>query len=105
MEHQRARLRPRFPRPRPGLTPDCPRPSAGRVGALKYPSGHRTSNGGPRELTALSAFPLPFYASRTISFATPRTLRELEMIQCSAQLRSKPGWFEKMNDTGIVEKW
>jgi Protein of unknown function (DUF4246) len=56
-------------------------------------------------LTALSAFPLPFYASRTISFATPRTLRELEVIQCSAQLRSKPGWFEKMNDTGIVEKW
>lgn len=27
------------------------------------------------------------------------------MMQCSATIRSKPGWFEKMNDAGIVERW
>ncbi|MEU5146143.1 DUF4246 domain-containing protein [Streptomyces yangpuensis] len=56
-------------------------------------------------MTGLSAFPLPFHASRSIAFATPRTLRELEMIECSAHIRAKPGWFEKMNDAGIVAKW
>jgi hypothetical protein len=53
----------------------------------------------------MSAFPLPFHASRSISFATPRTLRELEMIQCSAHIRAKPGWFDKMNDADIVARW
>ncbi|MEU1321083.1 DUF4246 domain-containing protein [Streptomyces tibetensis] len=47
-------------------------------------------------MTALSAFPLPFHASRSISFTPPRTLLELQMLQCSAHIRSKPGWFEKM---------
>ncbi|MBO8191995.1 DUF4246 domain-containing protein [Streptomyces oryzae] len=56
-------------------------------------------------MTGLSAFPLPFHASRSISFAKPRTLRELQMMQCSAHIRSKPGWFDKMNDAGIVAKW
>ncbi|GGT65732.1 DUF4246 domain-containing protein [Streptomyces purpureus] len=56
-------------------------------------------------MTGLSAFPLPFQASRSISFATPRTLRELEMIQCSAHIREKPGWFDKMHDAGIVARW
>jgi hypothetical protein len=56
-------------------------------------------------LTGLSAFPLPFNAARSISFATPRTLRELQMMQCSAHIRAKPGWFDKMNDAGIVAKW
>ncbi|MFD5619424.1 DUF4246 domain-containing protein [Streptomyces yangpuensis] len=56
-------------------------------------------------MTGLSAFPLPFHASRSIAFATPRTLRELEMIECSAHIRAKPGWFEKMNDAGIVATW
>jgi hypothetical protein len=27
------------------------------------------------------------------------------MMQCSAQIREKPGWFEKMNDAGIVARW
>ncbi|MFD1540844.1 DUF4246 domain-containing protein [Nonomuraea guangzhouensis] len=61
--------------------------------------------GGPRELTDLSAFPLPFLAARTISFAKPRTLRELQMMQCSAHIRAKPAWFVKMNDAGIIAKW
>ncbi|MFI8215669.1 DUF4246 domain-containing protein [Streptomyces sp. NPDC085932] len=56
-------------------------------------------------MTGSSAFPLPFQASRSIAFATPRTLRELQMMQCSAHIRAKPGWFDKMNDPGIVARW
>ncbi|MCY0923125.1 DUF4246 domain-containing protein [Streptomyces sp. H27-G5] len=56
-------------------------------------------------MTAQSAFPLPFQTSRSISFATPRTLRELQMMQCSALIREKPGWFDKMNDADIVARW
>ncbi|MEU7723198.1 DUF4246 domain-containing protein [Streptomyces tibetensis] len=56
-------------------------------------------------MTASSAFPLPFHASRSIPFTPPRTLRELQMMQCSAHIRAKPGWFEKMNDAGIVARW
>ncbi|MFD7766905.1 DUF4246 domain-containing protein [Streptomyces sp. NPDC059787] len=56
-------------------------------------------------MPGLSAFPLPFHASRSIAFAAPRTLRELEMIRCSAHLREKPGWSDKMNDAGIVARW
>ncbi|MFJ6793720.1 DUF4246 domain-containing protein [Streptomyces sp. NPDC091268] len=56
-------------------------------------------------MTGLPAFPLPFHASRSIPFATPRTLRELQMMQCSAHIREKPGWFEKMNDADIVARW
>ncbi|MER5474373.1 DUF4246 domain-containing protein [Streptomyces sp. NPDC002685] len=56
-------------------------------------------------MTGLSAFPLPFHASRSISFATPRTLREFQMLQCSAHIRAKPAWFDKMNDAEIVARW
>ncbi|MGW2780328.1 DUF4246 domain-containing protein [Streptomyces populi] len=56
-------------------------------------------------MTGTSAFPLPFHASRSISLATPRTLRELQMMQCSAHIRAKPGWFDKMNDADIVARW
>ncbi|MFE2297688.1 DUF4246 domain-containing protein [Streptomyces sp. NPDC059445] len=56
-------------------------------------------------MTALPAFPLPFHGSRSLSFATPRTLRELQIMQCSAHIRAKPGWFDKMNDAGIVDRW
>ncbi|MEV4333550.1 DUF4246 domain-containing protein [Streptomyces sp. NPDC049597] len=56
-------------------------------------------------MTGLSAFPLPFHASRSMSFATPRTLRELQMMQCSSHIRAKPGWFDKMNDADIVARW
>ncbi|MGW7458776.1 DUF4246 domain-containing protein [Streptomyces sp. NPDC054797] len=56
-------------------------------------------------MTGLSAFPLPFHVSRSIAFATPRTLRELQMMQCSAHIRAKPGWFDKMNDADIVARW
>ncbi|MFG3370946.1 DUF4246 domain-containing protein [Streptomyces sp. NPDC090032] len=56
-------------------------------------------------MTGLSAFPLPFHASRSISFAPPRTLRELQMMQCSSLIRAKPGWFDKMNDADIVARW
>ncbi|MCT9008055.1 DUF4246 domain-containing protein [Streptomyces rhizosphaerihabitans] len=56
-------------------------------------------------MTGLAAFPLPFHAARSISFATPRTLRELQMMQCSAHIRAKPTWFDKMNDADIVARW
>ncbi|MFF8805500.1 DUF4246 domain-containing protein [Streptomyces omiyaensis] len=56
-------------------------------------------------MTGPTAFPLPFHASRSLSFATPRTLRELEMMQCSAHLRAKPGWAEKRNDADVVARW
>ncbi|MER5932070.1 DUF4246 domain-containing protein [Streptomyces sp. NPDC002054] len=56
-------------------------------------------------MTGLPDFPLPFQTSRSISFATPRTLRELQMMQCSSHIRAKPGWFDKMNDAGIVARW
>ncbi|MEV6684338.1 DUF4246 domain-containing protein [Streptomyces sp. NPDC051130] len=56
-------------------------------------------------MTGLSAFPLPFNTSRSLSFATPRTLRELQMMECSAHIRAKPEWFDKMNDADIVARW
>ncbi|MFF4870781.1 DUF4246 domain-containing protein [Streptomyces sp. NPDC000961] len=56
-------------------------------------------------MSAPPAFPLPFHASRSLAFATPRTLRELEMMRCSAAIRSKPGWFDKRNDAEIVARW
>ncbi|MGZ3097032.1 DUF4246 domain-containing protein [Streptomyces sp. H62] len=56
-------------------------------------------------MTGLSAFPLPFHASRSIAFATPRTLRELQMMRCSSLIREKPGWWEKMHDADIVGRW
>ncbi|WP_330237857.1 DUF4246 domain-containing protein [Streptomyces sp. NBC_00525] len=56
-------------------------------------------------MTGLTAFPLPFRSARSMSTDTPRTLRELEMIECSAQIRAKPRWFEKMHDAGIVARW
>ncbi|NUR03340.1 MAG: DUF4246 domain-containing protein [Streptomyces sp.] len=56
-------------------------------------------------MTGLSAFPLPFHASRSIQIAAPRTLRELEMMRCSALIRAKPAWFDKMNDPDIVARW
>ncbi|WP_031003466.1 DUF4246 domain-containing protein [Streptomyces sp. NRRL F-5727] len=56
-------------------------------------------------MTGQPAFPLPFYAARTMSLAPPRTLRELEMMRCSAHLRAKPGWFDKMNDPEIAARW
>ncbi|MFF9909088.1 DUF4246 domain-containing protein [Streptomyces sp. NPDC013457] len=56
-------------------------------------------------MTGLSAFPLPFQASRSVAFAKPRTLRELQMMECSAHIRAKAGWFDKMNDADIVARW
>ncbi|MGP3987117.1 DUF4246 domain-containing protein [Streptomyces sp. 3N207] len=56
-------------------------------------------------MTDLAAFPLPFAAFHSMSMAPPRTRRELEMIQCSAHIRSKPDWFAKMKDSEIVARW
>ncbi|MFE2166469.1 DUF4246 domain-containing protein [Streptomyces sp. NPDC059447] len=53
----------------------------------------------------MSPFPLPFHSSRSIPFATPRTLREVQMMECSSHIRAKPGWFDKINDADIVAKW
>nr|WP_284453867.1 DUF4246 domain-containing protein [Streptomyces sp. MRC013] len=38
-------------------------------------------------------------------FATPRTLRELQMMRCSAHIRAKPGWFDETNDADIAAGW
>ncbi|MGV9559593.1 DUF4246 domain-containing protein [Streptomyces sp. NPDC003401] len=56
-------------------------------------------------MSGLSAFPLPFHASRSTAFATPRTLRELQMMEFSSRIRAKSGWFEKMNDAVVVGRW
>ncbi|MFC8294056.1 DUF4246 domain-containing protein [Streptomyces sp. NPDC057242] len=56
-------------------------------------------------MSGLSAFPSPFHASRSMAFATPRTLRELRMIECSAHIREKPDWSGKMRDPEIVGRW
>ncbi|MFF0483261.1 DUF4246 domain-containing protein [Streptomyces sp. NPDC004435] len=57
-------------------------------------------------MTALPVFPLPFQTTRSVAaFATPRTLRELEMMECSAHIRAKSGWFDKMRDADIVARW
>lgn len=56
-------------------------------------------------MTGLSPFPLPFQASRSTAFATPRTLRELQMMRYSAHIREKPGWSDKRNDADVVARW
>ncbi|GAA1535829.1 hypothetical protein GCM10009730_51270 [Streptomyces albidochromogenes] len=56
-------------------------------------------------MTGLSAFPLPFQSTRSPAFTTPRTLRELQMMQCSSHLRAKPAWFDKMNDADVTARW
>lgn len=56
-------------------------------------------------MTGLSAFPLPFHTARSLPTATPRTLRELDMMRCSAHIRAKPGWSDKRNDADVVARW
>ncbi|MFD6195005.1 DUF4246 domain-containing protein [Streptomyces sp. NPDC060275] len=56
-------------------------------------------------MSGLPPFPLPFHSTPSISTARPRTLRELEMMRCSAHIRSKPGWSDKMHDPGILARW
>ncbi|AXE24753.1 DUF4246 domain-containing protein [Streptomyces globosus] len=56
-------------------------------------------------MTGKSAFPLPFESVRSALFATPRTLREVEMMQCSAHIRAKQGWFDKKDDPEVVARW
>ncbi|MFE3544665.1 DUF4246 domain-containing protein [Nocardia sp. NPDC059177] len=53
----------------------------------------------------LAAFPLPFLVAHKCSVAPPRTLRELQMMQLSAQIRAKPQWFVKCDDPEIVARW
>ncbi|MEV8313491.1 DUF4246 domain-containing protein [Streptomyces sp. NPDC059900] len=55
-------------------------------------------------MTDLTAFPLPFSGAGA-SGANPRTLRELQMMECSAAIREKPSWFIKMNDPEIAARW
>ncbi|WP_460807529.1 DUF4246 domain-containing protein [Micromonospora zhanjiangensis] len=43
--------------------------------------------------------------SHKMPVAAPRTLRELEMMRLSAEIRAKPQWFVKMNDADIVARW
>lgn len=56
-------------------------------------------------MTGFAPFPLPFHTSRALPYATPRTLREVQMMRCSALVREKPRWYEKMNDPGIAARW
>ncbi|MFH8487551.1 DUF4246 domain-containing protein [Streptomyces longisporoflavus] len=55
-------------------------------------------------MTDLTAFPLPFSGAGAAA-AIPRTLRELQMMECSAAIREKPSWSVKMNDPEIVARW
>ncbi|GAA3498137.1 hypothetical protein GCM10019016_052400 [Streptomyces prasinosporus] len=54
-------------------------------------------------MSELAAFPLPFSAAPYSR--EPRTLRELQMTQCSAHIRSKPEWYVKMHDADVVARW
>ncbi|NKI44632.1 DUF4246 domain-containing protein [Streptomyces physcomitrii] len=56
-------------------------------------------------MAVFTAFPLPFHVSRTVEVAKPRTLRELEMMRCSAAIREKPEWFVKRDDAALVARW
>lgn len=57
-------------------------------------------------MTDLSPFPLPFVGGDSMEpVARPRTLRELEMMRCSAHIREKSEWFVKMRDPDIVDRW
>ena len=51
-------------------------------------------------------YPLPFANPDGWPHEThPRTLRELEMMRCSAHLREKPEWYVKMRDPAVVDRW
>ncbi|MFE0416351.1 DUF4246 domain-containing protein [Streptomyces tendae] len=54
-------------------------------------------------MSDLTAFPLPFSTAQYYDEA--RTLRELQMTQCSAHIRSKPEWYVKMHDADVVARW
>jgi hypothetical protein len=56
-------------------------------------------------MTEIAAFPLPFRAGRKVAVTAIRTLRELEMMQLSAVIRSKPAWQVKISDADVVAKW
>lgn len=55
-------------------------------------------------MTDPGAFPKPFDEPNSV-FTTPRTLREIQMMRCSAAIRAKPGWYRKMTDPDIVDRW
>ncbi|WP_372460251.1 DUF4246 domain-containing protein [Nocardia coffeae] len=77
----------------------------GRCRSVEVPSArHRFSERSER-MTDLPTFPLPFLDSYKVAVAPPRSLRELQMMQLSAQIRSKPQWFVKMNDGDIRARW
>ncbi|MFD7028334.1 DUF4246 domain-containing protein [Streptomyces sp. NPDC059917] len=56
-------------------------------------------------MSGLTAFPLPFHTFRSLPYATPRTLRELQMMRLSSHIRAKSGWFDKMRDGDVVARW
>ncbi|GAA3990839.1 hypothetical protein GCM10022247_07090 [Allokutzneria multivorans] len=56
-------------------------------------------------MTDLATFPLPFLVAHKVPVSKPRTLRELEIMRLSAEIRSKPQWFAKMNDADIIARW
>ena len=46
-------------------------------------------------------FPSPF----TFKEREPTTLVELRMRLFSSKIRSKPDWWDKVNDAAIAQKW
>ncbi|WP_336082156.1 DUF4246 domain-containing protein [Nocardia sp. SSK8] len=56
-------------------------------------------------MTEPDAFPLPFYLYDKCSVAPIRTVREMQMLQLSAHLRTKPRWVDKRDDPQIVARW
>ncbi|CAF3644890.1 unnamed protein product [Rotaria sp. Silwood1] len=53
----------------------------------------------------LKLFPHPFYEGHYGVGCQPKTLIELNMIRLSGIIRSKPKWYEKMNNRTIRNKW
>ena len=49
----------------------------------------------------MSEFPSPF----TFKEREPTTLVELRMRLFSSKIRSKPDWWDKVNDAAIAQKW
>ncbi|KAI0708769.1 hypothetical protein C8T65DRAFT_209828 [Cerioporus squamosus] len=76
------------PLERPRRPPTCSR-------SLRYQHSSRRSH------PIMSRFPSPF----TFQEREPNTLVELRMRLLSGKIRSKPDWWEKVNDPTIVKKW
>ncbi|MQY10180.1 hypothetical protein SRB5_02870 [Streptomyces sp. RB5] len=56
-------------------------------------------------MTEQTPFPLPFDSAQNGPLAPVRSLRERRMTECSAAVRAKPEWFDKLRDPEIRGRW